>query len=145
MYTALIATRFVGDGLSTATAFRPAVADTYALSWEDLVGIPSARLAALAKNVNIIKVTVSDATAALLTSLGADANYRVLWQAHYDDVTGVEDSGNRTAVLTSAQLTNIKAFLQARGYTAGDLAGVTLPITREDAANALIALFRDAT
>jgi hypothetical protein len=142
MYTALIATRFVGDGLSTATAFRPAVADTYALSWEDLVGIPSTRLPGLLKNVNIIKVTVSDATAALLATLGADANYRVLWQAHYDDTTGVEDGGNRTAILTSTQLTNIKAFLQTRGYTAADLAGITLPITREDAANALIELFR---
>lgn len=144
MYTALIATRFTGTG-TQADPFRPAAADTYALSWEDLVGIPSARLATLAKNVNIIKVTVSDATAALLTTLGADANCRVLYQVHYDDVTGVEDSGNRTAVLTNAQLTNIKTFLQARGYTAADLAGITLPITREDAATALIALFRSAT
>lgn len=144
MYTALIATRFTGTGTS-ADPFRPKVADDYVLSWEDLVGIPSLRLGGLTKNVNIIRVTVSDATAALLTTVGNDANYRILWQAHYDDVTGVEDSGNRTAVLTSAQLQALKTWLQARGYTAADLAGVTLPITREDAATALIALFRDAT
>jgi hypothetical protein len=144
MYTALIATRFTGTG-TQADPFRPAAADTYALSWEDFVGIPSARLPGLLKNVNIIKITIPDATAALLTTLGADANYRVLWQAHYDDVTGIEDSGNRTAVLTSAQLSGIKSYLTARGYTAADLAGVTLPITREDAASALVALFKSAT
>lgn len=144
MYTALIATRFTGTG-TQADPFRPKAADDYQISYEDVVGIPSARLPGLLKNVNIIKVTVSDATAALLTTLGADANYRVLWQAHYDDETGVEDGGNRIATLTAAQVTAIKGFLTARGYTTGDLTGIVAGMTREAAATALVDLFRSAT
>jgi hypothetical protein len=146
MYTALIATRFTGDGLSTATAFRPKFADDYpGVAWEDVCGIPSARLAALVKNVYIVRVTFPDSMAATLTAAAADSNLVVLWNERVDDTDGHVVSGNRQSTLTGPQLAAIKSFLTARGYVAGDLSGVSLPITREDATTALVNLFRNAS
>lgn len=145
MYVAMIATRFAGTG-TQADPFRPKWSDDYpGVSWVDVVGIPAGRLGTLAKNIYIVWVTVPDAVVATLNAATADVNYRVLYQSHFDDVTGVEDTGNRTSILTAPQLSNIKSFLQTRGYVAGDLAGISLPITREDATSALVNLFRSAT
>lgn len=148
MYTALIATRFSGTGISETDPFRPKFRDDYSalgITIEDVCAIPSARLATLVKNVYIVKVTFPDTLAATLTAAAADANVQVLWNERTDDTDGHVVSGNRTATLTAPQLSGLKTWLQARGYVAGDLAGVTLPITREAAAAALVTLFRSAT
>lgn len=76
MIIAQILTAFSGDGLTTETAYHPAVADAYMLTkWTDITGLSSSEIIP-GPNLYVVEAQMD---AAILAALEADPNYYVLW------------------------------------------------------------------
>lgn len=76
MITAQIITQFFGDGLTTETAFRPAVADACPLQkWRDVTALASAEIMP-APNLYVIEAEMDTET---LAQIEADPNFWILW------------------------------------------------------------------
>ena len=74
MNTAHIVTPWIGTG-AAGDAFRPQLADDYAVDWQDITGQQDRQLIP-APNAYTLQVTCDDAT---LAAIQADANYVVLF------------------------------------------------------------------
>lgn len=82
---AYVLTSWIGDGLTSLTANRPGVGDTYPLlNYQDVTGHPSAAIPPT-PNLFVADCTVDDATATLIA---ADANYRFLTVGQWGLVPG---------------------------------------------------------
>lgn len=67
-----ILTPWVGDGLTTQTAYRPLVCDVFACySFEDITGTPADHLLP-DPNLYVVRITVTDAVA---TAIAADPTW----------------------------------------------------------------------
>lgn len=76
-YTAEITTPFMGDG-STNNSYRPLLADTYTVNWQDITGIDVSQITP-EPNAYTIAVTCDLAT---LQQIESDENFIVWW---YED------------------------------------------------------------
>lgn len=80
---AYVLTQWIGDGLSTATAFRPAIGDTYPLlNYQDVTAQPGTVIPPT-PNLFVALCTVDDATAALVA---ADNTYRFMTVDQWNNV-----------------------------------------------------------
>lgn len=104
MKRAVVITRWIGDGLTPATAFRPKITDDYpVLEWRDVTGGRGDRIPP-DRNLVLIEVLVSDAVAA---QAAGDAGVHVLRV----------DPQPEEGTLGAAARTALRNFLQARGMT----------------------------
>lgn len=107
---AFVLTHWIGDGLSSLTANRPAIGDAYSLlSYQDVTGHPSAAIPPT-PNLFVADCTVDDATATLIA---ADNNYRFLTVDQWTVIPG------------SAAFTTFTNWLVAKtGQTLAQVQGV---------------------
>lgn len=106
MATAWVLTPWLGDGRSAETAYRPAVADHFALDgWADPIGQALAGRGALPP-LTAVRATCSDA---VLAAIKADPRYAdaVVW----DDARALDGA------LTQAELDATIARFRAAGWT----------------------------
>jgi hypothetical protein len=107
MPTAWILTTWTGDGLAPQTAWRPQVADDFALDgWSDPIGQSLTGRGVLPK-LTAVQVTCSDA---VLAAIYADPRYGsgpILW----------DDTRPLTDLITQAEFDALTAWIRANGFT----------------------------
>lgn len=108
MKKAIVSTRWIGDGLTTQTARRPAILDDYPLlAFRDVTN-QAGRTGFPTPNLNIVYIECEDA---VMAQIEADNNYRVL---HGDNF-------NPDAVVTTAQFNAVRTWLSNRGMTTNQM------------------------